>query len=230
MRDHVVRVDGDDPDATVGELTLELVDPALPGEHVRAVVARLDEDEHRRVGVLLERVVAAVDAGKVEGRCGGRSAHVRASSSCSRLGTGDGRPSGRRYTRQVRAGSAAAPAGSTSTPSTRIVGEPGNASSTASSWVKTSCISIEAEIPCSAITSLEQSERLRMRRAALPEEEFDGHDACTGDATRRSSTGPAPGTTAAASRAWRSVVRTISFARAKLSSIVGTGPTSCPSA
>ena len=45
-----------------------------------------------------------------------------------------------------------------------------------------------------------------------------------------SSTGAAPGCTACVSRAWRSVVFTISFARAKLSSSVGTGPTRWPSA
>src|SRR6266508_748583 len=45
-----------------------------------------------------------------------------------------------------------------------------------------------------------------------------------------SSTGAAPGTTSAVSRACRSVVRTISLARAKLSSVVGTGPTARPSA
>src|SRR5262249_14131358 len=45
-----------------------------------------------------------------------------------------------------------------------------------------------------------------------------------------SSTGSAPGTTSAVSRACRRVVRTMSFARAKLSSSVGTGPTACPSA
>src|SRR5690242_14541064 len=45
-----------------------------------------------------------------------------------------------------------------------------------------------------------------------------------------SSTGAAPGTAAAVSCACSSVVRTISFARAKLSSSVGTGPTGRPSA
>src|SRR3990172_7594421 len=45
-----------------------------------------------------------------------------------------------------------------------------------------------------------------------------------------SSTGSAPGRTAWISRACRSVVRTMSLARAKLSSSVGTGPTRCPSA
>ena len=40
----------------------------------------------------------------------------------------------------------------------------------------------------------------------------------------------APGTTASVSRACRRVVLTISFARAKLSSSVGTGPTARPSA
>ena len=45
-----------------------------------------------------------------------------------------------------------------------------------------------------------------------------------------SSTGAAPGTIACVSRAWSSVVRTMSFARAKLSSCVGTGPTRLPSA
>src|SRR5207253_10524629 len=45
-----------------------------------------------------------------------------------------------------------------------------------------------------------------------------------------SSIGAAPGTTSAVSRACSSVVRTISFARAKLSSVVGTGPTARPSA
>ena len=43
-----------------------------------------------------------------------------------------------------------------------------------------------------------------------------------------SSTGSAPGTIACVSRACSSVVRTMSFARAKLSSCVGTGPTRLP--
>ncbi len=45
-----------------------------------------------------------------------------------------------------------------------------------------------------------------------------------------SSTGSAPGVTSAVSRACSRVVRTISLARAKLSSVVGTGPTACPRA
>ena len=73
----------------------------------------------------------------------------------------------------------------------------------------------------------------RLRRGHIPEgARWRGRNyllARTGAATA-TSTGGAPGTTAAASRAWRSVVRTISFARAKLSSSVGTGPTRCPSA
>jgi Ribosomal RNA adenine dimethylase len=48
--------------------------------------------------------------------------------------------------------------------------------------------------------------------------------------TSSNSTGAAPGTASAVSRAWSSVVRTISFARAKLSSVVGTGPTVRPRA
>src|SRR5438034_543534 len=50
------------------------------------------------------------------------------------------------------------------------------------------------------------------------------------DHASATSTGGAPRTTHAVSRACRSVVNTISFARAKLSSSVGTGPTGCPSA
>ena len=52
----------------------------------------------------------------------------------------------------------------------------------------------------------------------------------TGTPASSSSTGAAPGSTACVSRACSSVVLTISFARAKLSSSVGTGPTRSPSA
>ena len=48
MRRGVVRVDRDDPDSAIGVLALERVDAPLPGEHVGAVVARLDEDENGR--------------------------------------------------------------------------------------------------------------------------------------------------------------------------------------
>ena len=82
VRFGVVRVDRDDPDAAVGVLALERVDAPLPREHVRAVVARLDEDEDGDVGVLVERVIAPVDAGQVEGRGGLDHAHAKASSSC----------------------------------------------------------------------------------------------------------------------------------------------------
>ena len=57
------------------------------------------------------------------------------------------------------------------------------------------------------------------------------HWGIAGKAAGLSSTGrPPPRTTSAVSRACSSVVRTISFARAKLSSTVGTGATARPSA
>ena len=52
----------------------------------------------------------------------------------------------------------------------------------------------------------------------------------SGAAATSSSSGSAPGSIACVSRACSSVVRTMSFARAKLSSCVGTGPTRLPSA
>ena len=76
--------------------------------------------------------------------------------------------------RHVSAGRAAAPAGSTSRPSIRIVGEPGSASSTASSSVRTSrTSSAAASSPCAAITLAEQRERLGMRGAVGVVEKLD---------------------------------------------------------
>ena len=59
--------------------------------------------------------------------------------------------------RQVSAGRAPAPAGSMSRPSTRIVGEPGKPSLSASSCVVTSCSSTSASIPRAASTSASSS-------------------------------------------------------------------------
>ena len=62
----VVRRDGDETDAAVGEVTLDRVQASFPRLDIRAVVARLDEHEHRRVRVVVEGVSAPVDAGQVE--------------------------------------------------------------------------------------------------------------------------------------------------------------------
>jgi hypothetical protein len=93
----VVRADRDEGEAARAELALERVHPPLPGLHVRAVVAGLDERERGHVGVVGECVGPSVHSGQLECGCGGtdRDRHGRASSSCSRVGTGDTRPSGR---------------------------------------------------------------------------------------------------------------------------------------
>ncbi len=93
----VVRGDRDDADAALAVVLLDCDQPSLPRLDVGAVVARLDEHERTSVAVVLERMVAAVDAGQGERRRSLRDgdAHVSASSSCSRLGIGETRPSAR---------------------------------------------------------------------------------------------------------------------------------------
>jgi 1-acyl-sn-glycerol-3-phosphate acyltransferase len=61
-----VRVDGDEPGAAL-VLARDVVQPVLPGDHVRAVDAREDDGE-RPAGVVLRRMRASVDAGEVEAR------------------------------------------------------------------------------------------------------------------------------------------------------------------
>ena len=97
MARDIVRRDRDDANAALGVVPLDCDQPALPRLDVGAVVARLDEHERRGVAVVVERVVAPVDAGQAELRrgLGKGGAHVSASSSCSRLGIGDTRPSAR---------------------------------------------------------------------------------------------------------------------------------------
>jgi hypothetical protein len=77
----VVGADRDDGDAAIGVLAGDRVDAVLPREHVRAVIAELDQDEHVGPRVVRQRVPAIVDAGKVElGDCLQRDAgHVSAS-------------------------------------------------------------------------------------------------------------------------------------------------------
>src|SRR4029453_4451694 len=81
-------------------------------------------------------------------------------------------------------GGSSAPAGSTSRPSMRIVGEPGKASLRASSWVGTPRTWTAHAPPAGGARSLgsaglanlfEQFACLGMRRAACPVEELDGH-------------------------------------------------------
>ena len=97
MARDVVRRDRDDADVSVGVVLLDCDQPPFPGLDVGAVVAGLHEHERACVGVVVERVAAAVDAGQAERRrrLGNGDAHVSASSSCSRLGIGEARPSAR---------------------------------------------------------------------------------------------------------------------------------------
>src|SRR5579864_8375289 len=78
----------------------------------------------------------------------------------------------------------------------------------------------EALLRVGGVVQVSAREADRAEEVARP---LQGHASAT-------STAGAPGTIAAVSRACSSVVVTISFARAKLSSSVGTGPTGCPSA
>ena len=91
----VVRVDGDECDAPIGIVACGGIHPAFPCLHVRAVVARLDQDEHLGVRVVGERMRLPVDSGKLEGRRNqrGNTGHCRSASLIwFVLGTGAGRP------------------------------------------------------------------------------------------------------------------------------------------
>jgi hypothetical protein len=94
----IVGADRHQPEAADAVVLLDRLHPALPPLDVRAVVARPDDREDGRLGVVVEGMISPVDAGQLEVRRfrRHRQAHCNASSICSRVGTGETRPFGRR--------------------------------------------------------------------------------------------------------------------------------------
>ena len=117
------------------------------------MVARLDQHEHVGGGVVAERVALAVDAGQLERRRGRSEREGGVQCHLDLLLARDRRDGPVRSAVDAarERGPRAAPAGSTSRPSMRIVGEPGNSRATASS--------------CVSIRSTRRTSRCRGRRA-----------------------------------------------------------------